>query len=235
MLLRTLDKHVELVVSLAGGLHPVLAHPGPAGAGAGESRRQRPRCHARRRHADHRCQQRHRGRGVHRGRVGITAGTARAAAGQRHRYRDAPGGHRARVRAVLHHQGRRRGTGLGLATVYGILKQADGHIRIYSQPGGGTTFSITLPATTQAATPEVPEDTYQRTPSGETVLVVEDEAALREVTRRIWPATAITRSPRQAARKPWISPASTRARSTCSSRTSSCRTCWARKSPSRCW
>ena len=77
------------------------------------------------------------------------------------------------------------GTGLGLATVYGILKQADGHIRIYSEPGGGTTFSITLPATTQAAAPQTPEATYERTPSGETVLVVEDEAALREVTRRI--------------------------------------------------
>jgi CheY-like chemotaxis protein len=77
------------------------------------------------------------------------------------------------------------GTGLGLATVYGILQQADGHIRIYSEPGGGTTFSITLPATTQALTPEAQEDTYERSPSGETVLVVEDEAALREVTRRI--------------------------------------------------
>ncbi len=77
------------------------------------------------------------------------------------------------------------GTGLGLATVYGILKQADGHIRIYSEPGGGTTFSIVLPATTQAATLEAREVTYQRRRTGETVLVVEDEAALREVTRRI--------------------------------------------------
>jgi CheY-like chemotaxis protein len=77
------------------------------------------------------------------------------------------------------------GTGLGLATVYGIITQADGHIHIYSEPGGGTTFSIMMPATTQAAGPEASEITYERTPSGETVLVVEDEAALREVTRRI--------------------------------------------------
>ena len=77
------------------------------------------------------------------------------------------------------------GTGLGLATVYGILKQADGHIHIYSEPGGGTTVSIMLPATTLPTTPKAPEPTYQRTPRGETVLVVEDEAALREVTRRI--------------------------------------------------
>ncbi len=77
------------------------------------------------------------------------------------------------------------GTGLGLATVYGILMQADGDIRIYSEPGTGTTFIITLPVTAEAATPLSESAPYQRTPTGETVLVVEDEAALREVTKRI--------------------------------------------------
>jgi signal transduction histidine kinase/CheY-like chemotaxis protein len=77
------------------------------------------------------------------------------------------------------------GTGLGLATVYGILTQADGHIRIYSEAGAGTTFSITLPVTDQAATPARVPAPYHRTPKGETVLVVEDEEALREVTKRI--------------------------------------------------
>jgi signal transduction histidine kinase len=77
------------------------------------------------------------------------------------------------------------GTGLGLATVYGILMQADGHIRIYSEPGTGTTFTITLPVTAEAATPLAEPAPYQRRPRGETVLVVEDEAALREVTKRI--------------------------------------------------
>jgi hypothetical protein len=77
------------------------------------------------------------------------------------------------------------GTGLGLATVYGILMQADGHIRIYSEPGAGTTFTITLPVTAEAATPLAEPAPLQRRPSGETVLVVEDEAALREVTKRI--------------------------------------------------
>jgi signal transduction histidine kinase/CheY-like chemotaxis protein len=78
------------------------------------------------------------------------------------------------------------GTGLGLATVYGILTQADGDIRIYSEPGAGTTFTITLPVTAEAAIQFVEPVPYQRTPQGETVLVVEDEEALREVARRIF-------------------------------------------------
>jgi signal transduction histidine kinase/CheY-like chemotaxis protein len=77
------------------------------------------------------------------------------------------------------------GTGLGLATVYGILAQAGGSIRIYSKPGVGTTFTVTLPVTAETAAPGPQPVPYQRTPEGETVLVVEDEAALREVTRRI--------------------------------------------------
>ena len=78
------------------------------------------------------------------------------------------------------------GTGLGLATVYGILTQADGNIRIYSEPGAGTTFTITLPVTAEAAIQLAEPTPYQRTPKGETVLVVEDEEALREVTKRIF-------------------------------------------------
>jgi nitrogen-specific signal transduction histidine kinase/CheY-like chemotaxis protein len=77
------------------------------------------------------------------------------------------------------------GTGLGLATVYGILMQADGNIQIHSEPGAGTTFTIILPVTSEAAAPIVEPVAYERAPKGETVLVVEDEAALLEVTRRI--------------------------------------------------
>jgi two-component system cell cycle sensor histidine kinase/response regulator CckA len=77
------------------------------------------------------------------------------------------------------------GTGLGLATVYGILTQADGQIQIYSGAGTGTTFTITLPATDEVAVPVPEPASYHRTSEGETVLVVEDEAALREVTTRI--------------------------------------------------
>ncbi|MEU4695040.1 PAS domain S-box protein [Actinoplanes sp. NPDC023714] len=79
-----------------------------------------------------------------------------------------------------------QGTGLGLATVYGIITQAGGTVQIYSESGIGTTFTILLPATeaeAQAAAPE--ESAAGLTGHGATVLVVEDEAALREVTSRI--------------------------------------------------
>jgi PAS domain S-box-containing protein len=79
------------------------------------------------------------------------------------------------------------GAGLGLATVYGIITQADGYVQIYSEPGLGTAVTILLPATSQiATTPAAPKE--QAPPphgGGRTVLLVEDEAALREVTQRI--------------------------------------------------
>jgi PAS domain S-box-containing protein len=78
------------------------------------------------------------------------------------------------------------GTGLGLATVYGILAQNEGHIRLYSEPGMGTTINITLPVTAEAAMPVPAIAAYRRVPKGETILVVEDEVALREVVRRIF-------------------------------------------------
>ncbi|MEN3361806.1 MAG: hypothetical protein V7637_5788, partial [Mycobacteriales bacterium] len=77
------------------------------------------------------------------------------------------------------------GTGLGLATIYGIVTQADGHAQIYSEPGLGTTFTALLPITDQTPTrPDAPIAT-EHPRGGETVLVVEDEDAMREVTRRI--------------------------------------------------
>jgi len=78
-----------------------------------------------------------------------------------------------------------QGTGLGLATVYGIIQQAGGRAQIYSEPGVGTTISVLLPATEQAsasAAPPLPAPTRR---CEETILLVEDEQALREVTRRI--------------------------------------------------
>ena len=78
------------------------------------------------------------------------------------------------------------GTGLGLATVYGIVTQAEATIGIQSEPGAGTTFTIMLPVTDEAAASIEEPAPYERAPKGETVLVVEDEEALREVTERIF-------------------------------------------------
>jgi PAS domain S-box-containing protein len=78
-----------------------------------------------------------------------------------------------------------QGTGLGLATVYGIIHQADGHAAIASAPGAGTTFTALLPATEQSPAPVEDTPAPHLAHGGETVLVVEDEDALREVTRRM--------------------------------------------------
>jgi signal transduction histidine kinase/ActR/RegA family two-component response regulator len=77
-----------------------------------------------------------------------------------------------------------KGTGLGLATVYGIVKQSGGNITVYSEVGHGTTFKVYLPLTEEVASgPDVPS-LESVVPSGtETILYVEDEDSLREVTR----------------------------------------------------
>jgi hypothetical protein len=76
------------------------------------------------------------------------------------------------------------GTGLGLATVYGIVTRAGGNVRIYSEPGMGTTLTAYLPVTAaNAAT--APAHAAPQAGRGQIVLVAEDEPALREVTRRI--------------------------------------------------
>jgi two-component system, cell cycle sensor histidine kinase and response regulator CckA len=78
-----------------------------------------------------------------------------------------------------------QGTGLGLATVYGIIQQAGGRAQIYSELGVGTTFTALLPASDQAVTRSERQVDPVRLGGQETILLVEDEQALREVTRRI--------------------------------------------------
>ncbi|MFO7749195.1 MAG: transporter substrate-binding domain-containing protein [Desulfobacteraceae bacterium] len=79
-----------------------------------------------------------------------------------------------------------KGTGLGLAMIYGIVKQNQGFINVYSEPGKGTTFRLYFPRHTEAA--ERIETHVAEEPSfgsGETVLIVEDEASILKLTKRI--------------------------------------------------
>jgi PAS domain S-box-containing protein len=77
------------------------------------------------------------------------------------------------------------GTGLGLATVYGIVRQAGGQVQVYSEEGVGTTLTVLLPACERPRTKDEPVAERTRSGGGGTVLLVEDEQALREVSRRI--------------------------------------------------
>jgi PAS domain S-box-containing protein len=80
-----------------------------------------------------------------------------------------------------------KGTGLGLATIYGIVRQAGGHVEIESEPGVGTTVTALLPATHLEAERAEATSAGTATPRGrgELVLLVEDEASLRTLTERI--------------------------------------------------
>ncbi len=79
-----------------------------------------------------------------------------------------------------------RGTGLGLATVYGIVSQSNGYIWVYSEPGQGSTFKIYLPSTAAAAEPSRISHGPQLSVAGsETILLVEDEENLRTLIEQV--------------------------------------------------
>jgi CheY-like chemotaxis protein len=74
-----------------------------------------------------------------------------------------------------------RGTGLGLPTVYGIVKQSGGSIEVYSEPGAGTTFKIYLPRDDEAGPREPRAREEEAAPGTETVLLAEDESGVRRL------------------------------------------------------
>ena len=76
------------------------------------------------------------------------------------------------------------GTGLGLATCYGIVRQAGGYIHAYSEPGHGTTFRIYLPRVDDPVEPRVGAEPPRKSTGHETILVVEDDPIVRRVTVR---------------------------------------------------
>jgi len=186
MLSRTLGEHIDVTTSFAGGLWPVLADPGQLGQVlvnlAVNARDAMPDGGT---------------LSIETSNVSVDAdfiaGGSKARLGRNVRLRVSDSGCGMPADVIEHAfepffttKPVGTGTGLGLATAYGIIAQAEGDIQIYSEPGAGTTFSIMLPATAGAATAVSEQVPYQRSPKGETILVVEDEAALREVAKRIF-------------------------------------------------
>jgi two-component system cell cycle sensor histidine kinase/response regulator CckA len=79
-----------------------------------------------------------------------------------------------------------KGTGLGLATVYGIVKQSGGHVWVESEEGQGTTFKIYLPRARETARAALPPRSMADMPwGGETVLLVEDDEGVRDLAGRV--------------------------------------------------
>jgi PAS domain S-box-containing protein len=82
-------------------------------------------------------------------------------------------------------KGRGHGTGLGLSTVYGIIKQSHGFIWVYSEVGQGTSFKIYLPQVTEAVGTDQPAPTVVSSVGTETILLAEDNAGLRKLATRL--------------------------------------------------
>jgi PAS domain S-box-containing protein len=78
-----------------------------------------------------------------------------------------------------------RGTGLGLSTVYGVVKQSLGFVWVYSEVGRGTSFKILLPRVTEAAGTDRPEPAVASSTGTETILLAEDNAGLRKLATRV--------------------------------------------------
>ncbi|MGH7583272.1 MAG: response regulator, partial [Gemmatimonadales bacterium] len=77
-----------------------------------------------------------------------------------------------------------QGTGLGLATVYGIIRQSGGNITVFSEPGAGAIFRCYFPRAASPVDDATPDDMPARTRGAETILVAEDEPELRALMKR---------------------------------------------------
>jgi PAS domain S-box-containing protein len=86
-----------------------------------------------------------------------------------------------------------KGTGLGLAMVYGFVRQSGGHIEVRSEPGRGTTFTLLLPQSEHRAAAEPSAREADRIPAGsETLLLVEDDAGVRDLSKRVLQSAGYT-------------------------------------------
>ena len=94
-----------------------------------------------------------------------------------------------RARGFSNHSSRTKevgkGTGLGLSMIYGIVKQHQGFVTCYSEPGIGTTFNVYLPLNQGKIGQEIMQDIIQPAGGTETILVAEDEELVRNLTRII--------------------------------------------------
>jgi CheY-like chemotaxis protein len=82
-----------------------------------------------------------------------------------------------------------KGTGLGLATVYGIVKQSGGHLSVYSEQGRGTTFKVYLARVDEPVASVLPIGDGETPRGSETILLVEDEEGVRDLAREILEAS----------------------------------------------
>ncbi len=87
---------------------------------------------------------------------------------------------------------RGRGTGLGLSTVYGIIKQSGGNIWVYSEPGRGTTFKVYLPRAEDTSEPKAVEAPKHAERGTETILVLEDEPGVRRLAEQVLSSAGYT-------------------------------------------
>ncbi len=109
-----------------------------------------------------------------------------------------------------------KGTGLGLSTVYGIVKQNNGSIQVRSEPGKGSTLRVYLPVVAETPQAQAPPGGPPLACGDETILLVEDETGLREMTRELLGLSRVTMSwRRRAARKLWRSAPRTPVRFIC--------------------